>query len=200
MNQPIMLLVSGILATQEDFVPGKGIQRLVPSIVGMGYQAWPIYPGSFGLLRVRLAGGVAAQTMASFVRELSYHGYAVSGVGHSHGARLLAEASVYGAPFYTLTFINGAVDKDVRVGTEVGRVLNYYVRSDKVLGLANFLPFNPMGNAGKLGIDLGKTPRVINANLFSICGAKSHDDYAEPVKLARFTRAWAVDLQIATGL
>jgi len=200
MNQPIMLLVPGILATPGDFVPSKGIQRLVPHIVGMGYQAWPNYPGYFGLLRVRLAGGVAAHTMASFVRELSYRGHPVSGVGHSHGARLLSEASVYGAPFRTLTFINGAVDKDVRIGSEVGRVLNYYVRSDKVLGLANFLLFNPMGNAGKLGIDLGKTPRVINGNLFSICGAKGHDDYAESVKLERFARAWAVDLQIATGL
>ena len=189
MREPIMLLVPGILATQEDFAPGKGIQRLVPSIVAMGYQAWPIYPGFFGLLRVRLAGGPVAHILASFVRELSYRTHAVSGVGHSHGA-----------PFRTLTFINGAVDKDVKIGSEVGRVLNYYVRSDKVLGLANLLPFNPMGNAGKLGIDLGKTARVINGNLFSICGAKGHDDYADWSKLGRFARAWAVDLQTAAGL
>jgi len=200
MNQPIMLLVPGILATPGDFVPSKGIQRLVPYIVQAGYQAWPIYPGFFGFLRVRFAGAPVAHTLASFVRELSYRGNPVSGIGHSHGARLLAEASVHGAPFRTLTFINGAVDKDVRIGSEVGRVLNYYVRSDKVLGLANCLPFNPMGNAGKLGIDLGKTPRVMNGNLFSICGASGHDDYANSPKLERFARAWAVDLQIATGL
>jgi len=195
----IMLIVPGILATRGDFVPGKGIQRLVPYIVGMGYRAWPIYPGFFGLLRVRLAGGPVAHTFASFVRELSYAGHSVSGVGHSHGARLLAEASRHDAPFETLTFINGAIDKDVRIGRDVGKVINYYVRSDKVLGLAHFLLFNPMGNAGKIGVDFAKVSPAMNGNLFEICGATGHGDYADSPKLERLACAWAVDLQIATN-
>jgi len=193
----LMVLTHGIFNREKSFQPGRGMQRLVPYVEAAGFETLPIFYGFFGILRVitGFPAGPVAHTFASFVIELSILGYEVHGAGHSHGARVLALASEYAAPFRTLTFINGAVDKTVKIGQQVETVFNYYVRSDPLLGIAAVLPWNPMGNAGKLGLQfIAGGPQRVNGNLTEICGATGHSDWDEDGKVEKFARAWMGDL------
>ena len=157
----IALIVHGILSNDND----SGPARLEPYLQAAGFWTLRVPVGWGFLLRPITRNRIEAGLIAAFTQLLANLGNEIVAIGHSNGARICALASEYGAPFQVLVFIDGAVDRNVKIGKQVGAVLNAHVPDDPVLTLAAVIPFSPWGDLGKVGFDPDSDPRLWNANL-----------------------------------
>jgi pimeloyl-ACP methyl ester carboxylesterase len=176
----ICLLVHGILSSAKDSGPAK----LEPYFQQAGYWTLRIPVGWGFLVLPALRNRTEGAFIAAFAILLHDLGNDVYAVGHSNGARICALASQYGAPFEVLAFIDAALDKEVKIGKQVGGVLNAHVPDDAVLAIAAMIPFHPWGSLGRSGFKPDSDPRCWNANLGSgnLPGAKGiklegHSDF-----------------------
>lgn len=188
----VCLLVHGILSHDNDSGPAK----LEKYFQAAGYWTLRVPVGWGFLVRPLLRNRIEAGLIAAFSGLIHDLGNEVYAVGHSNGARICALASEYGAPFKVLTFIDGALDQDVKIGKQVGTVLNCYTPDDAVLKIAAVIPFAPWGDLGQKGFPPNSDPRCWNANLGSgeLPGAegivvKSHSGFFDDDKLPRLA-AW----------
>lgn len=160
MGRKIALLCHGILGDTKS-----GPNRLEPYFQRAGYWTLRIPAGWGFFVLPALKNRTVAALIAAFAILLGNMGNEVVAVGHSNGARVLALASEYGAPFKVLVFISGAVDRDAKIGNQVGTVINCYVPGDRVLQIAGAIPFHPWGIAGQAGIRTDRKPNQWNADM-----------------------------------
>lgn len=83
------------------------------------------------------------------------------GVGHSNGCAILRKASLLGARFEQLIFINPALDSNIDVGPDVKWIHVWYSKSDRAVAIAALLFHHPWGNMGAEGYT-GDDPRFLN--------------------------------------
>jgi hypothetical protein len=178
----ICLLVHGILSGMSS-----GPAKLEPYFQQAGYWTLRAPVGWGFFLLPLLKNRTDAALLAAFSILLHDLGNEVYAVGHSNGALICAEASRYGAPFRVLAFVDGALDRNARIGKQVGAVLNCHVPCDPVLVIASVIPFHPWGILGRSGFPPNSDARYWNAdmgagNLPGAEGIKlhSHSDFFEP--------------------
>jgi len=184
----VVLLVHGIRVRDGA---RSGVAGLREYFEEAGWKVVVVSYGYFFLIRSRLCNGPVAAVIACFVMLLDELGFAVVAVGHSNGAAILARASMLGAPFRVLAFVNAALDRTPKIGKQVRAVLNYHVRTDHILAIAAVLPFNEWGDLGRVGFPPDSYPALWNVDLSDPANwggeaARDHNDALSAQKRVYF--------------
>lgn len=172
----VVLLLHGI----KD-LKATGLLRLRDDLEAAGWLVRSVHYGMF-FLRGFLWGPFnkpLAYMLAGFTEILTALGNEVVLIAHSNGAAIAAKASECGACFKLLIFLNGACDRDIRLGPRTERFINYRMKTDPVLALA-WIP----GLIGHPWADINGS--LGNAGL----GKNLKDD----------DRAWQVDIEEQFGI
>jgi alpha-beta hydrolase superfamily lysophospholipase len=178
----VVIFVHGILARDR----GAKFGRLAPYFEELGYHT-DIFSWGFGfILRPLFGTWLQARRVASLAERYRERGYDVVGVGHSHGAAILARASrEYEAPFRVLAFLNAALDRDASIGDQVNFVLSHHAPGDPVLPLTHFSPVRAWGTLGKRGWKISAMDRDARLWQFNVgeLGVSGHTGAFEPSKM-----------------
>jgi alpha-beta hydrolase superfamily lysophospholipase len=178
----VVLFVHGILARDR----GAKFARLAPHFEELDYTTDTFSWGFGFLLRPLFGTWLQAQRVARLARKYRDDGFDVVGVGHSHGAAILARASRdYAAPFRVLAFLNAALDRDAAIGEQVAYVLNYYAPGDPVLAITHFAPVRAWGTLGKRGWKIGAMDRDTRLWQISLAefGVSGHTEAFDPAPM-----------------
>jgi hypothetical protein len=110
------------------------------------------------------------------------------GVAHSNGCAILQRASLLGAPFKQLVFINPALKADAKVGPQIKACHVYYSPGDIGLRISHFFPWSEWGSMGATGPTGGWPPFIGYNKLSDIhpfwMRSATHLDMFLPDKLA----------------
>ena len=129
--------------------------RLHPYFEAEGYECKAY---DYGLhFAVSLRNRKWAKDLASWVAGDSI------GIGHSNGCAILRRASLLGAPFSQLVFINPALDADAEIGPQVKACHVWYSPFDVGLRIAKYFPWSEWGSMGSTGAT-GTWPPFVNYN------------------------------------
>jgi pimeloyl-ACP methyl ester carboxylesterase len=156
-----------------------GLLRLKPWLEAAGYKTYALTYGMF-LLRGfvwHLFNMPLARLVAIFTLILNELGHQVVFVAHSNGCAIAAKASEMGARFDLLVFINAATERNIRLGTNTGYLLNLRVPTDPVLNVSRLIaPVSPWagldGSLGNAGVKVNADPRMWDVNLTEVFGIK----------------------------
>jgi hypothetical protein len=137
--------------------------------------------GFTGLIGVRLLNDERAAELAERTES------GAVGVGHSNGCAVLQKASLLGAQFSQLVFINPALDAGAEVGAQVRKIHVWHSPSDLPVRVSNIFISHPWGEMGATGYK-GSDTRFINYNKendFEV-SSRSHLDIFTKEKLKFF--------------
>ena len=175
----VVLLLHGLKDAKAT-----GLLRLRSYLEEAGWLVRPIQYGWFFLRGFLWApfNKPLARMLACFCELITALGHEVVLVAHSNGATIAAEASRMGAPLKVLVLINGAVERDLKLGDKTGLLINCRVPSDPVLALSWVIsPLTPwadfdasMGNAG---VKKDSDPRMWDIDLTKQFGIKGHGGF-----------------------
>lgn len=190
----IALLLPGLKDSQAT-----GLLRLKPWLEVSGFRTYAVLYGYFlvrGFLW-HLFNMPVARMLVFITQILSDLGHTVVCVAHSNGAAIAAKASQMGAAFHILVFVNGAVERDIKLGDRTGYLLNCRVATDPVLAVSRIIaPLTPWagldGSLGSAGVKADSDPRMWDANLTELFGIKaSHGGFIAEDMVA-VTGPWLV--------
>lgn len=133
---------------------------LRPFFEAEGYNVREFDYGFIELISVKLHNAERGQKLAATVQS------GTIGVGHSNGCAVLREASLVGAPFEQLVFINPALTSDADIGSQVRKIHVWHSKADLAVrfaqvGLRWLIP--SWGDMGAVGYK-GNDRRFINYN------------------------------------
>ncbi|RKZ86756.1 MAG: hypothetical protein DRQ39_05350 [Gammaproteobacteria bacterium] len=123
--------------------------------------------GWIGLAGVKIFGKKIARVIAGMTPN------GAIGVGHSNGCMELIRACEYGAPFSQLILINPALDNDINMPLQVGRIDVLHNLEDDVVTMAKWYPFSYWGDMGRVGYT-GNDTRVHNHETQQIFNVEGH--------------------------
>lgn len=168
MSKPIAYLFHGF--NVEDGGADTS-DKLIPYAEAAGYKVIDIDTGFMQRIRVRLCNDRLARVVARLVKPGSI------AIGHSNGCALIHLATMHGAPFSQVAYINPALDRDLAPGPQVEKFHVWHSPSDPWVKLAQFIPFTIWGDMGAVGYQ-GKDPRGINHNKETgyNCTSRDHSD------------------------
>ena len=132
--------------------------KLRPYLESAGYRVVELDYNWTGLIGVRLCNAKLAKVIARMTDLVP--GKLIA-IGHSNGCAILQAASMRGAKFDQLVFINPALNSKARIGEQVRYIHVWHSPHDKAVTFARFLPFHKWGNMGAVGYR-GKDPRFFN--------------------------------------
>ena len=176
----IVLLLHGLKDPNAN-----GLLRLKKYLEAAGYRTFALHYGWFmvrGFLWP-LFNVPLSRLIVAFTEILHELGHQIILIGHSNGATVAAKASALGAYFDALVFIDGAVERDVKLGQNTGWLLNYRTPTDPVLNIARVIaPLTPWagfdGSLGSSGVKPDSDPRMWDCNLTEELGIKfSHSGF-----------------------
>jgi hypothetical protein len=153
--EPFVLRTSYFVHGFNASSGANNVGRLRPYFEGAGFRVRELNYGWSGPLRVRLCNRGIALALAALVEP------GTIGVGHSNGCAILQRASLSGARFEQLVFVNPALDRGAEIGPQVKRIHVWHSPSDKPVRLARFMLRHPWGDMGAKGYR-GADPRFIN--------------------------------------
>jgi pimeloyl-ACP methyl ester carboxylesterase len=189
----VVLLIHGLKDAKAT-----GLLRLKEHLEAPGWTVRAVNYGWFFLRGFLWApfNKPLARMLACFTELLSALGHEVICVAHSNGATIAAEASRLGAPFRVLVFIDGAVERNLRLGDRTGYLLNCRVPSDPVLAVSLLIsPLSPWaeldGSLGNFGVKAGSDPRMWDIDLTREFGIHGHGGFLAPTMVS-VTGPWLV--------
>lgn len=117
--------------------------RLRPYFEAEGYEVEPFDTGWHFFVSARNAKWAAELTKRVEPGSI--------GVGHSNGCAILQRASMLGAPFSQLVFLNPALDADAEVGPQIKACHVWYSPGDIGLHISRFFWWSEWGEMGAIG-------------------------------------------------
>lgn len=157
--------------------------RLRPYFEKAGYNVVEIDYLWSGLLGVQLCNKKLAMMLSRLAERDSI------AVGHSNGCAILHAASLFGAKFEQMIYINPALDRDKAPGSQVSFLHVYHSPSDIPVTIAKYMPWHDWGDMGARGYS-GSDPRVTNFNKekdFPVVSDEHSDMFKSKLKLEVFT-------------
>ena len=156
-HKPVALLVHGFNVSDGG---ARTTDKLRPYLETAGYHVAELDYNWTGLIGVRMCNKRLAKVIARMTHLVP--GKLIA-IGHSNGCAILQAASMMGAKFDQLVFINPALNASAKVGEQVRYVHVWHSPSDTVVKIAKWLPFHKWGNMGAVGYT-GTDPRFFNYN------------------------------------
>lgn len=191
----VILLIHGLKDSKAT-----GLLRFRPYLEKEGWFVRPIFYGWFFLRGFvgALFNKPLARMLACFVELLDSLGHEVICIAHSNGATIAAMASQLGAPFKILFFVNGAVERDLKLGDKTGYLVNIRVPSDPILAISRIIsPLTPWseidGSMGNAGVKADSDPRMWDIDATAIFNIKGHGGFMSGEKIEQ-TGPWLVQV------
>jgi len=132
--------------------------KLAPYLSFTGYRVVELDYFWTGLMGVRLCN----KKIANVIAQMSHLAEGkVIAFGHSNGCAILQAASLFGANFDQLVFINPALNRRAKIGQNVKYIHVWHSPSDTVVKLAKYIPNHKWGSMGAVGYQ-GEDSRFFN--------------------------------------
>jgi hypothetical protein len=129
--------------------------RLIPYLTSAGHEVHHYTYGLIGFIQVRTGNRKRAEAVCKLASP------SCVGIGHSNGCAILRLATLMGAPFDKLIFINPALDADADIGPQVKECHVFHNHLDLATGFANLLIKHDWGEMGRVGYK-GLDRRFVN--------------------------------------
>lgn len=145
----VILLVPGLRDPSA-----RGLLRMAPVFEQAGYTTEAITYGMFivrGILFKAFCEPLA-EMLSDTIRLLDRLGHEVHIVAHSNGGAIALAASERGAPVYSISLINAAVETTAKIGERTKWVFDLTQPIDPVLWASAAIPLSPWGLGGVVGI------------------------------------------------